>query len=187
MVSIQVDEVYEVEPPPTLGWGWYLAVGIFWFFFGLGILSLHPTAIASISFLVAAVVLLAGVVELANAALSPGWRWLHALAGVLFFVTGIATLMEPFQTFVGLGILFGWFLVIKGMVIFIASIAMRAPGSLWGLGVTIGAFYFAIGLWAIGYPNRSAWLLVLWIGIGALLHGMWDIVRAFEYRSAARR
>ena len=58
---------------------------------------------------------------------------------------------------------------------------------MWGLGVAIGAFYLAIGLWAIGYPSRSAWLLVLWIGIGALLHGMWDIVRAFEYRSAARR
>ena len=42
----------------------------------------------------------------------------------------------------------------------------------------------AIGLWAIGVPGRSAWLLVLWIGIGALLHGIGDIVQAFQVGSA---
>jgi len=186
MVSIQVEEVYLEESPPGLGWGWFLAAGIAWFFLGLAILSLHPTTIAIISFMVAGVVILAGAMEIASAFVSPGWKWLHLLAGVVFLIAGILAFMAPFQTFVGLSILFGWYLVIKGMVVFIASVAMRAPGSLWGLGVAIGALYFGIGLWAIGYPGRSAWLLVLWIGIGALLHGMWDIVRAFEYRSARR-
>jgi uncharacterized membrane protein HdeD (DUF308 family) len=185
-VVVEVDEIYVEEPPPSIGWGWFLGAGIAWFVLGLAILSVHPTAIAIISFLVAGVVILAGLMELAMAFVSTGWRWLHFLAAAIFLVAGILAFMKPFQTFVGLAILFGWYLVIKGMVVLIASIAMRAPGSLWGLGVTVGVLYLAIGLWAIGYPDRSAWLLVLWIGIGALLHGMWDIVRSFEYRSARR-
>jgi uncharacterized membrane protein HdeD (DUF308 family) len=186
MVSIEIDEVYEVEDPPGLGWGWYLAAGIGWIIAGLLILSASPTSIAAISFVVAAVVMVAGAFEIANAFLSPGWRWLHALAGVVFLVAGALAFLQPFQTFVGLALVFGWYLLFKGMVVFIASIAMRGPGSLWGVGLAIGILYFAVGLWAIGYPGRSAWLLVLWIGIGALLHGMWDIVRAFQYRSAVR-
>ncbi len=186
MVSIEIDEVYEVEPPPGLAWGWYLGAGIGWVIAGLAILSANPTSIAIISFIVAAVVMAAGALEIVNAFVSTGWRWLHGLAGVTFLVVGALGFLQPFQTFVGLAILFGWYLLIKGLVVFIASIAMRAPGSLWGVGLAIGILYFAVGLWAIGYPGRSAWLLVLWIGIGALLHGMWDIVRAFQYRSASR-
>ena len=184
MVSIQVEEVYEVEPSPSFGWGWHLAAGIAWFVLGLLILSAHPGTIALISYTVAGVLILASAYEIANIFLSPGWKWLHALAALVFLAAGVLAFMEPFQSFAGLAILFGWYLLIEGMVVFIASIAMRAPGSLWGLGVVIGSLYFVIGLWAIGYPARSAWLLLLWIGIGAVLHGMWDIVRAFQYRSA---
>jgi uncharacterized membrane protein HdeD (DUF308 family) len=46
-----------------------------------------------------------------------------------------------------------------------------------------GIIQMAIGVWAIGYPGRSAWLLILWIGIGALMRGITGIVLAFKLRS----
>ena len=47
-----------------------------------------------------------------------------------------------------------------------------------------GIVELAIGVWALGYPGRSAWLLVLWVGIGALMRGITEIVLAFKLRSA---
>ena len=37
-------------------------------------------------------------------------------------------------------------------------------------------------MWALGYPGRSAWLLVLWVGITALMRGVTEIVLAFKLR-----
>jgi uncharacterized membrane protein HdeD (DUF308 family) len=175
-----------VEPVPRFGWGWYLGAGIAWLLIGLAILTVQPGTIAVIGFMVAGVLLLGGAFEIFMAFAAPGWRWLHGAAGVLFILAGILAFLEPFQTFVGLSILFGWYLVIMGTVVLIVSLATRAPGSLWGLGVAVGILEILIGLWALGYPNRSAWLLILWVGIGAMSHGISDIVSAFHIRSLHR-
>lgn len=178
--------VVEIDdgPPTGIAWGWFLASGIIWFLIGLGIMSLRPSTIALISWLVAFVVILAGLLELAVAFLSKGWRWLHALTGAAFIVVGVLSFLDPFRTFVGLAILFGWFLLLKGMVVFIAALSWRAPGSLWGLAAGVGVAYLFVGIWAIGYPGRSTWLLALWIGIGAVFHGVSDMITAFQIRAA---
>jgi uncharacterized membrane protein HdeD (DUF308 family) len=185
MTTASVD-VMVVEPVPRLGWGWHLGAGIAWLLVGLGILTVQPATIALIGFIVAGVLLLGGAFELVMAFMASGWRWLHAVAGAIFIVGGILAFLDPFQTFVGLSILVGWYLVIMGAVVLIASLANRAPGTLWGLGVAVGIFEILIGLWAIGYPNRSAWLLILWIGIGAITHGISDIIDGFHIRSLNR-
>ncbi len=186
-MSIEVEEleVFYVEPsPPPLAWGWYLGAGIAWFVIGLGVLSWHPATIALIGFAIGSVVILAGIVELGLAFVAPAWRWLHAIAGAFFIAVGVMAFLNPFHTFVSLGMLFGWYLIVKGAVVMTVSLATREAGSLWGLGVAVGVIDMIIGLWAIGYPGRSAWLLVLWVGIGAVLHGIGDIVTAFEVRAA---
>jgi uncharacterized membrane protein HdeD (DUF308 family) len=53
---------------------------------------------------------------------------------------------------------------------------------LWGLLLASGIIELAIGVWAIGYPGRSAWLLILWVGIAALVRGITEIVLAFKLR-----
>ena len=39
-----------------------------------------------------------------------------------------------------------------------------------------------LGVWASGYPGRSATLLTLWVGIGALIRGITQIVASFQSR-----
>ena len=182
MTTAVADATY--AEPERISWGWTLVAGIAWIVIGLAILSWNPTTIALISILVSVVVILAGIAELGAAFVAPGWRWLHAIAGFAFLVIGVLALFDPFKTFVGLSLLFGWFLVIQGTVLFIMFIATREPGTLWGLGVVVGLVEIVIGVWAIGVPERSQWLLVLWIGIGAFLHGIGDIANAFHDRSA---
>lgn len=182
MTTIVVDEVH-LEPRRGSGWGWSLGVGIAWIVIALSLFSFNPTTISLISYLVAAVLLLAGAAELAMGVAIPAWRWLHLAGGAAFVVLGVLALLEPLRTFAGLAVLFGWYLVLKGTLLLVLALSTRVPGSLWGLGVGIGLTNVVIGLWALGYPGRSAWLLVLWVGTGALLHGISDIVRAFELRA----
>ena len=44
----------------------------------------------------------------------------------------------------------------------------------------------AVAFWAIGDPDRSGWLLVLWVGLGAVFRGLGRIVFAFQVRSLQR-
>ena len=184
MTTATADVTYAELEPPRVAWGWTLVAGIAWIVIGLAILSWNPTTIALISVLVSGVVILAGIAEFAEAFMSPGWKWMHAIAGVVFVVIGFMALLDPFKTFVGLALLFGWFLAIKGTMVLVVSLATRVPGTLWGLGIVVGILYILIGLWAIGVPSRSAWLLVLFIGIGAFLHGIGDIIESFHVRAA---
>jgi uncharacterized membrane protein HdeD (DUF308 family) len=39
-----------------------------------------------------------------------------------------------------------------------------------------------LGIWATGYPGRSAALLIIWVGVGAIVRGVFDIVAAFSAR-----
>ena len=43
-----------------------------------------------------------------------------------------------------------------------------------------GLIEIAVGVWALGYPGRSAALLIIWIGIGAIIRGIAEIVLAFH-------
>jgi uncharacterized membrane protein HdeD (DUF308 family) len=42
-----------------------------------------------------------------------------------------------------------------------------------------------LGVWAMGYPGRSAALLIIWIGVGAIVRGIYDIIGAFSAHRAS--
>jgi uncharacterized membrane protein HdeD (DUF308 family) len=45
-----------------------------------------------------------------------------------------------------------------------------------------GILEILIGAWAMGYPGRSAALLIVWVGFGAIVRGIAEIVAAFRVR-----
>ena len=45
-----------------------------------------------------------------------------------------------------------------------------------------GLVEIMLGVWAIGYPGRSAALLIIWVGFGAIVRGVAEIVSAFRVR-----
>jgi uncharacterized membrane protein HdeD (DUF308 family) len=75
--------------------------------------------------------------------------------------------------------------VFKGTFDMVTAIGFRDVLPLWGLALAVGVLELLLGFWAIGYPGRSAWLLLVWVGIGAILRGIGDLVAAFTYRSYA--
>jgi hypothetical protein len=47
-----------------------------------------------------------------------------------------------------------------------------------------GLIQIGLGIWAMGYPGRSAALLVLWVGLGAIIRGIAQIIAAFHVHDA---
>jgi uncharacterized membrane protein HdeD (DUF308 family) len=154
--------------------------GILWLLFAIVLLSFDATSAATIGYLVAFLLLFAGVDEIIIMFVAPGWRWLHGLAGAIFLLGGIAGLMQPFQTFGILALLMGWYLLIKGFFDMATAIGFRHEMYLWGLRMAVGIAEILLGLWALGYPGRSAWLLLLWAGTAALFRGIGNLVIAFS-------
>jgi uncharacterized membrane protein HdeD (DUF308 family) len=160
----------------------FLLTGILWIVVAFMVLAFDPTSAALIGYMTAFVLIAAGINELFDIAVVDSWKWLHGVLGALFIVTGILALLEPFQTFGILALLIGWYLLFKGTFGIVFSILERHELPLWGLALAVGIIEVLIGIWAIGYPGRSAALLILWIGIGALMRGIGEMFLAFRLR-----
>jgi uncharacterized membrane protein HdeD (DUF308 family) len=182
MVVVTDVDVEYVDREFSRTWWLFLVTGLAWVVIAFMVLAFDPTTPAMIGYLAGFVLLLAGVNEFVAVALAPGWRWLHAVLGALFVIAGIMALVEPFQTFGILALLIGWYLLFKGTADVVVSIAARDELPLWGLLLATGIIELIVGVWAIGYPGRSAWLLVVWVGIAALVRGVTEIVTAFQLR-----
>jgi len=171
-------------------WWVPLALGVGWMLLAFVILQFNTLSVATISWILGLVLLAAAVNEFADVAISPGWKWLHALVGVVFVAGGIAALAWPGVTFLALANLVGWYLLIKGTFDVVVALSMRHTLDLWGLTLVMGVLELVLAFWAVGYTGRSAALLVLWVGLGAVSKGVTNILIAFQVRRlgpAARR
>jgi uncharacterized membrane protein HdeD (DUF308 family) len=177
-----VTEEYAPDPPPF----WLLlTMGIVWIVLAFVILPFTYQSVSAITILVGLMLVLAGGAEIGEAFLAPGWKWAHAALGVLFIFGGVFAFAYPDETFGSLALIFGWYLLIKGTFDIVFAFMWKGV-DLWWLGLIGGFLEIALAFWAVGYPGRSAALLVLWIGLGALGRGLVTIVAAFRVRSLAR-
>jgi len=184
MAAVTVD-TYGVVPDGDFSEGppfWLMiTVGILWILLSLLVLQFSYSSITSISIIVGTLLCLGGVSEIAEAFILEGWRWAHALAGVLFLLGGLFAFVYPGQTFGTLSLIFGWYLLIKGTLDVIGAFMLHgAP--LWWVGLLTGFAEMALAFWVVGYVGRSAALLILWVGLGALLRGIVTIGAAFQMR-----
>jgi uncharacterized membrane protein HdeD (DUF308 family) len=188
MITIEYEDDRGRADPAPLGfdipWGALLALGILWMLIAFAVLPAGYTSVTAIGYLTAGVLLAAGLTELLTIAVVRSWRWVHAVLGALFLALGVTAVLSPAQTFGVLAVLIGWYLLLKGMAMAVLSLFGRGALPLWGLGLAVGVAEMAIGVWAIGSPARSSWLLILWVGLGALFRGMSEIVLAFQVRAA---
>lgn len=181
------DEIV-AEDARQLGNNWwlFLVTGICWIIIALIVLSFDPTSAELIGFLTGLVLIFGGVGEFIAVSHDDGWKWVHVVLGIIFVVGGVFALLEPFQTFGILALLIGWFLIFKGVFDIVISVAGHEEIPLWGLLLATGIIELLLGAWALGHPGRSAWLLVLWVGLGALFRGIGEIFVAFRVRSAGQ-
>jgi uncharacterized membrane protein HdeD (DUF308 family) len=166
-------------------WWAFLLAGIAWVIISVIILRFNIASVATIGLLLGALFLLSAVEEFVMAWVRPRWGWAHALLGLLFIGGAIWSFMTPYGAFWALASVVGILLVVVGTMHIIMAIDSRVFNDAWWFGVFGGLFEVFIGFWVSAQSFRAqAFFLIIWAGLLALFRGVFEIVLAFEMRSA---
>ncbi|MCC9306588.1 DUF308 domain-containing protein [Kitasatospora sp. RB6PN24] len=110
--------------------------------------------------------------------------WHSALTiGLLGVLLGIIVLAWPERTLAVVGVLFGVYLLISGILQLVLAATVHASTGLRVLGFISGALSVLVGLLCFRGPYQSVLLLSLWIGIGWLFRGITATVAALDLPS----
>lgn len=106
-----------------------------------------------------------------------GWLWLLGL-GIVAVIVGIIVLVWPSQTVRVVGVLFGIYLLVSGVMEIMLAFAPGERGGVRFLSVLTGALSILLGLISFRGALESILLLALWIGFGWLITGITRAVAA---------
>lgn len=172
----------------TRYWWLVLLTGIAWILTAMIIFRFDYASVAAIAWLFGFVAIAVGVSELFVAWMAHGWwRVLAGLLGVFFVVAGVVAFFKPGGTFVGLAAVFSLYFVFAGSWNLVTALWTRSMNDAWWVQALVGLIELGLGFWAAGYWERSATLLVAFVGAMALLRGINEIVLAFRMHQVHSR
>ncbi|MEV0260749.1 DUF308 domain-containing protein [Streptomyces sp. NPDC050617] len=106
------------------------------------------------------------------------------LLGLAAIAIGVITLVWPGRTLLVLGVLFGIYLLISGVMEIVAAFGTFVSGGMRVLLILVGALSITLGLLCFRNAlHTSVLLLSLWIGIGLLMYGIATVVTSIEIHS----
>jgi len=165
-------------------WWILLITGSLWLIFALIVFQFDARSMNAISLLVGLVCLGAAVAELATIPQTHGgWRLATWLLAAAFAVIGVLALIHPQDSFDVLATIFAFYLLLRGLFDVLAAFAVRGM-ELWWVGLIAGSVQILLAFWAAGNFGHKSTLLIVWVGATALMQGLFQILRAFELRSA---
>jgi len=179
---------YEGEEAAARAWWVFLVTGIAWLLFSIIVFRFDWTTVNAIAILIGIVCIFAAVNEcLAVFVIRGGWwKALHAVLALLFLVIGIIAFTKPGGTFSALAGIFSFYLLLKGTFDIVVAIASKTVNELWWLLLIGGGLQIALAFWSAGNFGRQVILLVVWVGAGAMIRGVEQIILAFQLRGTKR-
>jgi uncharacterized membrane protein HdeD (DUF308 family) len=180
----QDEETRQVVAQVAPFWWAWLIIGFLWMAAAAVILQFDHKSVTLVGIVLGIMFLVAGLEELALAALaSGGWRWFWAFFGVLLLGGGFWALFNPTHTFLAIANIMGFVFILIGAGWTARAIASRGADPVWWLGLISGIVMLGLGFWAAAQVlTTQVYVLLLFAGIWALLHGITDIIKAFEIR-----
>jgi len=166
-------------------WWMLLLTGIAWLIIAVIVLRFDLVSVTAVGLLLGAMFLVGALDEFMIASSRARWRWAHVVMGILFVAGAIWAFLTPFGAFWALAAILGLLLILSGSFHIITSIHARDVSCAWWLGLIAGILETFIGFWASQQivPAQAA-LLLVWLGLLALFRGIFEIVLAFELRTA---
>ena len=167
----------------ALPWWLFLVTGIAWLLISLIVLRFDITSVATVGVLLGVVLMIAGANEFVLMAARPGWKWAHAILGLLFIGGGIWAFLHPANAFYELAAILGFLLLFKGAMDITVAVMTKEANDLWWLGLVVGILEILLAIWASQqlFAPRAA-LILLWVGFAAMFRGFTEIFVAFEVR-----
>jgi len=165
-------------------WWLWLVFGIAWVAISVVILQFDQASITTVGVIIGLMFLGTSLQQFAIASMVDRMKWLYAIFGVLFLGAAIGTFISPENTFAALADLLGFLFLIVGIFWVIQAMATRDVNELWWLGLISGIAMIVIAFWVGGqFFIDKVYLLLIFAGIWALMHGIGDIGRAFVTRA----
>ena len=180
VAEVEMDE--SMVAMSRLWWVWLLA-GIVWVLLSLAILRMNTASITTWGIVIGILFILAGFQEIFVGAVTSSWKWVWYIIGVLFIFGGIIMIAYPNKTFVGFAEILGWVFLVFGVVWIIEAVQQKGYNDLWWLLLVAGILMVVLAFWSSAqFLVTKGYVLLLFSGIWALLHGVTDIVKSFEIR-----
>lgn len=172
---------------PVIGRSWWvlLLYGILGVIFGLFALARPLAAATAMVWAIGVLALADGVVSLFAAfsnkvAVSKGWVLLYAVLSILF---GIMAVANPISMAGTLLLFLAAWLVIAGIyrIVFAIRVRKEIKGE-WLIALS-GVLSIVLGIMFVASPLTGLFVTTLWIGAGALIYGVLQIVASFKLRA----
>jgi hypothetical protein len=165
-------------------WWMWLVTGILWVIAALVILQFDQASVTTVGIIIGCMFLFAAAQQFLLAAIAERLRWLWALVGTLFLICGIVSFVRPENTFAGMADILGFLFLVVGVWWIVQAFIVRPATSLWWIGLLSGIFMTILAFWTSGqFFIHKAYLLLVFAGVWALMHGITDIIRAFQVRA----
>jgi uncharacterized membrane protein HdeD (DUF308 family) len=160
-------------------WWLFIVTGSLWILFSLILFRFNYTSVNAISIVLGVVCICAAVDELIGLPNSHGWWRIGRIALALAFAgIGVVAFVHPGNTFNALAAVFAFYVLLRGMFTIVAALTgLMSP--MW-LGLVLGIVEVGLAFWAAGDFGHKAILLVAWIGVGTLIHGLTQIILAIQ-------
>jgi uncharacterized membrane protein HdeD (DUF308 family) len=163
-------------------WWLFLVLGILWLVFALLVFQVDTRSVHGISILTGIVCIGGAGLEFVSATtVSGGWRIVRILLGLAFVVIGVLAFVHPQNTFSALATIFAFYLLLSGLFTMVSAFIDRRE--LWWLRLLAGLAEVLLAFWAAGNFGHKAFLLIVWVGAGALIAGITQIAYALELRA----
>lgn len=177
-------------PLNALGRAWWLLVlyGVLAVLFGILAVTQPVAATAGIVWTFGVLAIAEGIATLValfapGTGLSKGWAALYALASLVF---GVLAVIDPLSIAGALAILLAAWLVVAGLyrIVFAVRVRRLVRGE-WLIALS-GVLSVVLGVLFAAAPLTGAVVATLWVGIGALVYGVIQIVAGVKLRRFGR-
>jgi uncharacterized membrane protein HdeD (DUF308 family) len=171
-------------------WWVFLLTGIAWLVIAWLVLRMDITSIAAVGVLLGVVFLVASVNEVGLGSLmSGGWKILHYVMALIFFIGGLWSLVRPVDSFFALASVLGLILIFYGTFEIARAFSSRDVNPYWWIGLITGILLLLLAFWVSGSDRvyalaQRTYLILFWVGFFALFKGITQIVNAFGIRHA---
>jgi len=173
-------------------WWVFLLTGIAWLVIAWLVLRLDVTSIAAVGVLLGVVFLFASVNEVGLGSLmSGGWKILHYVMALIFFIGGLWSLVRPVDSFFALASVLGLILIFYGTFEIVRAVSSRGVNPYWWIGLLTGILLLLLAFWVSGSDRvyalaQRSYLILFWVGFMALFKGITQVVMAFGIRHAGK-
>lgn len=165
-------------------WGWLLTLGIIYVIMGFFIIGRPGAATLAIELFIGVVLIIGGLISVGGSFLAGDWkRFLFIfLSGILYIIVGGLLLKNPIAGALTLTLLLAAFLLVEGFFKIIHAFQLRPLANwVWLLVSGVASVILGIMIWG-GYPETSAFILGLLVGLAFLMNGISMVMVAFALK-----